>query len=85
QEEGHGGTNPGDAGVSQTPSSHVVQAGPNLDHMDLGIAEASSQPNPEQMDDEFTATAYPKVIILLSVHWELSSRANIFLKALLFE
>ncbi|GKF57147.1 hypothetical protein Tco_0170684, partial [Tanacetum coccineum] len=42
QEEGHGGTNHGDAGVSQTPSSHVVYAGPNLDHMDLGIAEASS-------------------------------------------
>ncbi|GJZ85177.1 hypothetical protein Tco_0650516 [Tanacetum coccineum] len=61
QEEGQGGTNPGDAGVSQTPSSHVVHAGPNLDHMDLGIAEASSQPNTEQMDDEFTATAYPKV------------------------
>ncbi|GKC44255.1 hypothetical protein Tco_1061977 [Tanacetum coccineum] len=37
QEEGQGGTNPGDAGVSQTPSSHM------------------------QMDDEFTATAYPKV------------------------
>ncbi|GJU80764.1 hypothetical protein Tco_1283129 [Tanacetum coccineum] len=61
QEEGQGGTNPGDAGVSQTPSSHVVHAGPNLDHMDLGIAEASSQPNIKQMDDEFTATSYPKV------------------------
>ncbi|GKB75659.1 hypothetical protein Tco_0942554 [Tanacetum coccineum] len=61
QEEGQGGTNPGDAGVSQTPSSHVVHAGPNLDHMDLGIVEASSQPNTERMDDEFTATAYPKV------------------------
>ncbi|GKA56809.1 hypothetical protein Tco_0755881 [Tanacetum coccineum] len=61
QEEGQGGTNPGDAGVSQTPSSHVVYAGPNLDHMDSGIAEASSQPNTEQMDDEFTATTYPKV------------------------
>ncbi|GJR06915.1 hypothetical protein Tco_0529899 [Tanacetum coccineum] len=51
---------PGDAGLSRTPSSHVVHAGLNLDHMDLGIAEASSQPNTEQMDDEFTATAYPK-------------------------
>ncbi|GJT49971.1 hypothetical protein Tco_0976128 [Tanacetum coccineum] len=60
QEEGQGGTNPGDAGVSQTPSSHVVHAGPNLDHMDLGIAEASSQPNTKQMDEEFTVTAYPK-------------------------
>ncbi|GJX99360.1 hypothetical protein Tco_0356379 [Tanacetum coccineum] len=37
QEEGQSGTNPGDAGMSQTPSSHV------------------------QMDEEFTATAYPKV------------------------
>ncbi|GJV14694.1 hypothetical protein Tco_1360017 [Tanacetum coccineum] len=37
QEEGQGGTNPGDAGVSQTPSSHVVHAGPNLDHMGLRI------------------------------------------------
>ncbi|GKC82141.1 monodehydroascorbate reductase, partial [Tanacetum coccineum] len=61
QEEGQGGTNPGDAGVSQTPSSHVVYAGPNLDHMDLGIAEATSQPNTEQMDDEFTSIAYPKI------------------------
>ncbi|GJU29811.1 retrovirus-related pol polyprotein from transposon TNT 1-94 [Tanacetum coccineum] len=61
QEEGQGGTNPGDAGVSQTPSSHVVHAGLNLDHMDSGIAEASSQPNTEQIDDEFTAIAYLKV------------------------
>ncbi|GJX54065.1 hypothetical protein Tco_0282434, partial [Tanacetum coccineum] len=61
QEEGQGGTNPGDASVSQTPSSHVVHAGPNLDHMDLGIVEASSQPNTEQTNEEFTATVYPKV------------------------
>ncbi|GKB26632.1 hypothetical protein Tco_0866033, partial [Tanacetum coccineum] len=60
QEEGQGRTNPDDAGVSQTPSSHVVHARLNLDHMDLGIAKGSSQPNTEQMDDEFTATAYPK-------------------------
>ncbi|GJU23987.1 hypothetical protein Tco_1162608 [Tanacetum coccineum] len=64
QEEGHGGTNPVDVGVSQTPSSHVVHAGPNLDYMDSGIVEASSQPNTEQMDDEFTAIAYPKEIHL---------------------
>ncbi|GKC97216.1 hypothetical protein Tco_1167491, partial [Tanacetum coccineum] len=51
QEEVQGGTNPGDVGMSQTPSSHVVHAGPNLDHMDLGIAEASSQPNTEQIDE----------------------------------
>ncbi|GJV32388.1 hypothetical protein Tco_1392788 [Tanacetum coccineum] len=61
QEEGQDGTNPGDAAVSQTQSSHVVHAGPNLDHMDLGVAEAASQPNPEQMDEEFTTTIYPSV------------------------
>ncbi|GJW29208.1 hypothetical protein Tco_0046083 [Tanacetum coccineum] len=51
QEEGQDGTNPGDASVSQTPSSHVVHARPNLDHMDSGIAESSSQPNTKQMDE----------------------------------
>ncbi|GJZ99170.1 hypothetical protein Tco_0671721, partial [Tanacetum coccineum] len=65
QEEGQGGTNPEDAGVSQTLSSHVVYAGPNLDHMDLGIAEASSQPNTDSagtlssiknLDKEFNFT-----------------------------
>ncbi|GKE03556.1 hypothetical protein Tco_1395574, partial [Tanacetum coccineum] len=70
QEEGQGGTNPDDAGVSQTPSSHVVHAGPNLDHMDLGIAEASSQPNTEQMDEEFTVTAYPEVQVNLKLPTE---------------
>ncbi|GJQ94264.1 hypothetical protein Tco_0005403 [Tanacetum coccineum] len=44
------GSNAGDVAVDQPQSSHVVHAGPNLDHMDLGIAEASSQPNPEQMN-----------------------------------
>ncbi|GJW56996.1 hypothetical protein Tco_0103727 [Tanacetum coccineum] len=68
QEEGQGGTNPGDAGMSQTPSSHVVHAGPNLDHMDLGIVEASSQPNTEQMDDEFTAPLIPRFRRTLNSH-----------------
>ncbi|GJX00529.1 hypothetical protein Tco_0184442, partial [Tanacetum coccineum] len=61
QEEGQDGTNPGDAAVSHTQSSHVVQAGPNLDHMNLGVAEAASQPNPKQMDEEFTIMIYPSV------------------------
>ncbi|GJV53643.1 hypothetical protein Tco_1449384 [Tanacetum coccineum] len=43
QDEGQAGSNPGDAAVDQPQSSHVVHAGPNLDHLDLGIAEASSQ------------------------------------------
>ncbi|GKB61469.1 hypothetical protein Tco_0917655 [Tanacetum coccineum] len=59
--EGQAGPNPGDAAVSQPPSSHVVLAGPNLEHMNLEISDTSVQPNPEQMDEEFTTTAYPNV------------------------
>ncbi|GJX66383.1 hypothetical protein Tco_0300726 [Tanacetum coccineum] len=51
QDKGQAGSNPGDAAVDQPQSSHVVHARLNLDHMDLGIAEASSQPNPEQMNE----------------------------------
>ncbi|GJW70933.1 reverse transcriptase domain-containing protein [Tanacetum coccineum] len=47
--------------ASQPPSSHVVHAGPNLEHMDLEASDTSIQPNPEQMDEEFTTTAYPNV------------------------
>ncbi|GJW32726.1 hypothetical protein Tco_0052758 [Tanacetum coccineum] len=35
QEEGQAGSNPGDAAVSQPQPSHVVHAGPNLEHMDV--------------------------------------------------
>ncbi|GKD94098.1 hypothetical protein Tco_1373935, partial [Tanacetum coccineum] len=55
------GPNPGDAAASQPPSSHVVHAGPNLEHMDLEAFDTSIQPNPEQMDEEFTTTAYLNV------------------------
>ncbi|GJV28925.1 hypothetical protein Tco_1385373 [Tanacetum coccineum] len=34
---------------------------PNVHHMDLGIAEAPSQPNTEKMDEELTVTTYLKV------------------------
>ncbi|GJY30727.1 hypothetical protein Tco_0414222 [Tanacetum coccineum] len=61
QDEGQAGPNPGDAAASQPPSSHVVHAGPNLEHMDLEASDTSIQPNPEQMDEEFTTTAYPNV------------------------
>ncbi|GJY34559.1 hypothetical protein Tco_0419028, partial [Tanacetum coccineum] len=62
QDEGEAGLNPGDAAVYQPQSSHVVYAGPNLDHMDLRITEASSQQNPEQMNEEFTTTAYSNIL-----------------------
>ncbi|GJY39227.1 retrovirus-related pol polyprotein from transposon TNT 1-94 [Tanacetum coccineum] len=60
-DEGQAGPNPGDVAASQPPSSHVVHAGPDLKHMDLEASDTSIQPNPKQMDDEFTTTAYPNV------------------------
>nr|GEX89954.1 hypothetical protein [Tanacetum cinerariifolium] len=60
-DEGQAGSNPGDAAESQPQSSHVVHAGPNLKHIDLEAIDASTQQNPEQMDEEFTTTAYPNV------------------------
>nr|GFB62173.1 hypothetical protein [Tanacetum cinerariifolium] len=33
----------------------------DLEHMVLDVADVSTQPSPEQMDERFTATAYPKV------------------------
>nr|GEZ19856.1 hypothetical protein [Tanacetum cinerariifolium] len=41
QDEGQAGPNPGDAAASQPPSSYVVHAGQNLEHMDL---EATDEP-----------------------------------------
>ncbi|GKD56216.1 hypothetical protein Tco_1289603, partial [Tanacetum coccineum] len=61
QDEGQARSNPGDAAESQPQSSHVVHAGPNLEHTDLEATDASTQQNTEQMDDEFTTTAYPNV------------------------
>ncbi|GKC17023.1 hypothetical protein Tco_1013805, partial [Tanacetum coccineum] len=61
QDEGKAGSNPGDAAESQPQSSHVVHAGPNLEHMDFEVTNASTQQNPEQMDEEFTIMAYPSV------------------------
>ncbi|GJZ49511.1 integrase, catalytic region, zinc finger, CCHC-type containing protein [Tanacetum coccineum] len=57
QDEGQAGPNP----ESQPQSSHVVHAGPNLEHMDFEVTNSSTQQNPEQMDEEFTTTAYPSV------------------------
>ncbi|GKE30615.1 hypothetical protein Tco_1445999, partial [Tanacetum coccineum] len=61
QDEGQAGSNPGDAAESQPQSSHAVHAGPNLEHMDFEVTNASTQQNPKQMDEEFTTTAYPSV------------------------
>ncbi|GKB58847.1 retrovirus-related pol polyprotein from transposon TNT 1-94 [Tanacetum coccineum] len=61
QDEGQHGTKPVIAWQSLTQTSHVVHVGPNLERMDLGTYDASTQQKPEQMDEEFTTTAYPNV------------------------
>ncbi|GKF99086.1 hypothetical protein Tco_0297869, partial [Tanacetum coccineum] len=61
QDKGQAGSNPGDTAESQPQPSHVVHAGPNLEHMDLEATNASTQQKPKQMDEEFTTTAYPNV------------------------
>ncbi|GJU29824.1 retrovirus-related pol polyprotein from transposon TNT 1-94 [Tanacetum coccineum] len=46
QDEDQARSNPGDAAESQPQSSHVVPAGPNLEHMDLEATDASTQQKP---------------------------------------
>ncbi|GJY12421.1 hypothetical protein Tco_0381730 [Tanacetum coccineum] len=53
--------NPEAQDESQPQSSHVVHAGPNLEHMDFEATDASTQQNPKKMDEGFIATTYPKV------------------------
>nr|GEX67895.1 uncharacterized mitochondrial protein AtMg00810-like [Tanacetum cinerariifolium] len=73
QDEGQAGSNPdeqpegqarpdtGNAKTSQPMPSPVVHAGSDREHMDLDVANVSTQPLPEQMDEGFTAMDYPKV------------------------
>nr|GEV24847.1 hypothetical protein [Tanacetum cinerariifolium] len=73
-DEGQAGSNPdemskgqarpdsGNAGdEEQSIPSPVVHAGSDREHMDLDVADVSPQPSTEQLDEGFTATAYPKV------------------------
>ncbi|GJX65973.1 hypothetical protein Tco_0300316 [Tanacetum coccineum] len=62
QEEGQAGPNPGNDTVSQPQSTPAVHAEPNLEHTNVEATDASSQPQPEQMDEGFTATVYPNVL-----------------------
>nr|GFB18480.1 E-beta-farnesene synthase [Tanacetum cinerariifolium] len=59
--EGQAGSNPGDDAEPQPQSNPIVHAGPDFEHMDLEATDVSTQQNPEQMDEGFTATAYPNV------------------------
>ncbi|GJY85588.1 hypothetical protein Tco_0499614 [Tanacetum coccineum] len=61
QDEGQAGPNPDDVAESLPLPTPSVLAGPNLEHSDVEIIEPSSQPQPENMDEGFTATAYPDV------------------------
>nr|GEX23925.1 hypothetical protein [Tanacetum cinerariifolium] len=61
QDEGHAGSNPSNTTELQPQPSYVVHAGPNLEPMDLAVSDSSTQQNPEQIDEEFTTTAYPNV------------------------
>ncbi|GKF67247.1 hypothetical protein Tco_0196926, partial [Tanacetum coccineum] len=60
-DEGQAGPNPDDVAESQPLPTPSVLAGPNLEHSDVEITDASSQPQPEHMDEGFTATAYPNI------------------------
>ncbi|GKC30238.1 hypothetical protein Tco_1037532, partial [Tanacetum coccineum] len=61
RDEGQAGLNPDDVAESLPFPTPSVLAGPNLEHSDVEIIEPSSQPQPENMDEGFTATAYPDV------------------------
>ncbi|GJR48772.1 hypothetical protein Tco_1316875 [Tanacetum coccineum] len=61
RDEGQAGPNPDDVAESLPLPTPSVLAGPNLEHSDVEIIEPSSQPQPENMDEGFTATAYPDV------------------------
>ncbi|GJV69871.1 hypothetical protein Tco_1485380, partial [Tanacetum coccineum] len=61
RDEGQAGPNPDDVAESLPLPTPGVLAGPNLEHSDVEITDPSSQPQPEHMDEGFTATAYPDV------------------------
>ncbi|GKE91782.1 hypothetical protein Tco_1572877 [Tanacetum coccineum] len=58
---GQAGPNLDDVAESQPLPTPSVLAGPNLEHSNVEITNPSSQPQPEHMDEGFTATAYPDV------------------------
>ncbi|GJR41466.1 hypothetical protein Tco_1217150 [Tanacetum coccineum] len=61
QDEGQARSNPDNVAESQPLPTPSILAGPNLEHSKVEITDASSQPQPELMDEGFTATAYPEV------------------------
>nr|GEZ95120.1 monodehydroascorbate reductase [Tanacetum cinerariifolium] len=60
--EGQSGPDPGDTGAeAKSIPSLVVHAGLDREHIDLDVADVSPQTTSEQLDEWFTATAYPRV------------------------
>ncbi|GKA73637.1 hypothetical protein Tco_0779939, partial [Tanacetum coccineum] len=60
-DEGQAGPNPDDVAESLPLPTPCVLAGPNLEHSDVDITNPSSQLQPENMDEGFTAATYPDV------------------------
>nr|GEZ97198.1 hypothetical protein [Tanacetum cinerariifolium] len=59
--KGQVGPDPGNAGADvQSIPSLMVHAGSDREHMDLDVADVSPQPSMKQLDEGFTAMAYPK-------------------------
>nr|GEZ52920.1 hypothetical protein [Tanacetum cinerariifolium] len=59
--EGQARPDPGNAEVDvHSIPSPVVHVGSDREHMDLDVADVSPQPTMEQLDEGFTAIAYPK-------------------------
>nr|GEY52765.1 hypothetical protein [Tanacetum cinerariifolium] len=54
KDKGQAGSNPCNAVEFQPQPSHVVHVGTNLEPMDLDFIDASTQQNPEQIDENFT-------------------------------
>ncbi|GKE21193.1 hypothetical protein Tco_1432705, partial [Tanacetum coccineum] len=61
QDKGQAEPNPDDVAESQPLSTPGVHVGPDLEHTDVEATDATSQPQPGQMDEEFTTIAYPNV------------------------
>nr|GFC62889.1 hypothetical protein [Tanacetum cinerariifolium] len=61
QDEGQAGLNPEEISEGQAIPSPVIHAGSDREHMDLDVADVLPQLSTKQLDEGFTATAYPKV------------------------
>ncbi|GJX67343.1 hypothetical protein Tco_0303070 [Tanacetum coccineum] len=61
QDKGQAGPNPDDVAESLPLLTPGVHAGPNLKHTNAEATDATSQPQPGHIDEEFTTTTYPNI------------------------